>query len=583
VKTLTAPTKKPITLAPIRPNIGIQLAFQMRLDALIAKMNRDTTRTILAAYKRRPPEMAQDASPAAVLRAVVRRLASEWNKRFSEFAESWGAKFAKDSAGSADRSFAAALRKAGFTVRFSMTREVNDITQAATASNVALIRSISSEFHKNIEGMVMRSVQVGRDVGGLTAELQRNYGVTTRRAAIIGRSQSNLATAAVTRARQDELGITTALWLHSSGGKTPRPSHVVNSGKPYDVKKGWYDPDEKKFILPGELINCFSEDTVIGLETRPTILWRAPFNGPMVHIRVGPDLLKGTPNHPILTSRGWLALNEVDRGDKVVCMARDQWNIVDDDEDNMKTTFVEFFESLRVMGVDISRNRRGFNFHGDIPNGDVNEISITDGLLNNWRQANRLENISQFKLSETDSRRSASLLRGINQIPEASLSSRGSRGSFLFGSLSRGPREIGIGTVSHHATPYQNIPDVPGRMTRDIQLDGDSRRSETIPVKALDLIAQRVPISPLVGNRPDTSDLFAEFVRVAAKNNRDILKFGAFFYEFRRVTDKSIGNCSGHVFTMETSTGHYSVGAASVQAKNCRCVSRSLIPGLQGY
>jgi uncharacterized protein with gpF-like domain len=267
MRKLTAPTKKPVTLAPIRPNLGIQIEFQRKLDALIERMNRDTQKTILAAYKRRPPEMAQDASPAAILRAVIRRLASDWNKRFSEFAEKWGSKFAKDSTASTDRSFAAALRKAGFTVKMQMTREVNDITQAAVASNVALIKSIPQEYHKDIEGIVMRSVQVGRDMGTLTRELQHNYGVTYRRAAIIARSQSNMATAAVTRARQAEIGVTTAIWLHSSGGKKPRPSHVKNSGKPYNISTGWYDPDEKKFILPGFLPNCrcISKSIIAGI------------------------------------------------------------------------------------------------------------------------------------------------------------------------------------------------------------------------------------------------------------------------------------------------------------------------------
>ncbi len=269
MRKLTAPTKKPITLAPIRPNLGIEIEFQRRLDALIERMNKDTTRVLLAAYKRRPPEMAQDASPAAVLRGIVRRLAREWGQRFDDFAARWGAKFARDATGSADRSFAGALRKAGFTVKFQMSREVNDITQASVASNVTLIKSIPAQYHKDIETMVMRSVQAGRDLGSLSAELQQTYGVTKRRAAIIARSQNNLATAAVTKARQQEVGITTAIWLHSSGGRQPRRTHVANSGKPYEIAKGWYDPDEKKFILPGELINCrcVSKAVIPGLES----------------------------------------------------------------------------------------------------------------------------------------------------------------------------------------------------------------------------------------------------------------------------------------------------------------------------
>jgi uncharacterized protein with gpF-like domain len=60
------------------------------------------------------------------------------------------------------------------------------------------------------------------------------------------------------RARQEELGITEAVWLHSHAGKKPRPTHLANHGKRYNVAEGWFDPDPKvrKHIWPGELINC---------------------------------------------------------------------------------------------------------------------------------------------------------------------------------------------------------------------------------------------------------------------------------------------------------------------------------------
>jgi SPP1 gp7 family putative phage head morphogenesis protein len=115
----------------------------------------------------------------------------------------------------------------------------------------------------------MRSVQTGRDLGTLAKELQKQYGVTKRRAALISRDQNNKATRALTRARQVEMGIKKALWIHSYAGKKPRPTHLRNDGKPFDVVKGWYDPAEKKFIHPGELVNCrcTSRSIIPGFET----------------------------------------------------------------------------------------------------------------------------------------------------------------------------------------------------------------------------------------------------------------------------------------------------------------------------
>lgn len=253
---LIAPTRKPIRLVPVRPNIGLEVRFQRQLDDMIEAMNRDTIRTVTRTYKDKPPEMAADESPAAALRRAMGGLARKWSQRFADFAETIGGSFGRKAARLTDQAMAAALKKAGFTVKFSITREVNDIVQANVAENVTLIKSIPSEYFTDVQGSVMRSVQTGRDLGTLTAELERDYGITRRRAAIIARTQNNLATATITRARQDELGITQAIWIHSSAGKVPRPTHVANNGKPYDVATGWFDPHEKKRIWPGELINC---------------------------------------------------------------------------------------------------------------------------------------------------------------------------------------------------------------------------------------------------------------------------------------------------------------------------------------
>ena len=253
-KALVAPTKKAIRVAPVRPNIGIERAYQKQLDALIAAMQRDIMRTITRNYKENPPELAQDASPAMQFRDAIADLSDKWESRFDEFAEEKSRRFGKQTTAQASRSFAAGLRKAGFTVEFKMTKAVNDVMQASIGEQVNLIRSIPAQHFKNIEGSVMRSVQTGRDLHSLQQDLMHDYGVTARRAAFIARDQNNKATATITRARQEELGITQAEWLHSRGGKVPRPSHVAFSGKRYDIDKGAFL--DGVWTWPGVEINC---------------------------------------------------------------------------------------------------------------------------------------------------------------------------------------------------------------------------------------------------------------------------------------------------------------------------------------
>ncbi len=259
-KRLVSPTGKPKTLAATYPNAGTEAAYRRKLDALIVEMHRSLVYWIKAAWRAKSPHMAQDedvgGSPAMNLRDVMRRLGARWQSRFDEAAEEMGRHFAKAAAERADGALAASLKKAGFTVRFRMTRSVNDVLQASIGEQIGLIKSIAAEHLQDVQGAVMRSVQTGRDLGSLTKELEQRYGVTRRRAAFIARDQNNKATATITRARQKELGITQALWVHSAGGRHPRPSHV-KAGRDrlvYDVDKGaLIDGD---FILPGQLPNC---------------------------------------------------------------------------------------------------------------------------------------------------------------------------------------------------------------------------------------------------------------------------------------------------------------------------------------
>ena len=251
---LVAAMPREVRVRPVRPNLGLEAAYQRRLDAAIAEMHRSVKRAVLAAYRDSPPEMASDESPAVALRAMMRRLAREWNARFAELAAGEGRKFGREAAASTDRSFAAALRQAGFTVKFVVTPAVNDVIQATVGAQVALIKSIPAEYFTQIEGAVMRSVQAGHDAGMLSANLQAEYGVTARRAAIIARDQNTKANASIVRVRQRELGITHARWQHSAGGKVPRPEHVAFSGKEYDIEKGAFL--EGKWTWPGVEINC---------------------------------------------------------------------------------------------------------------------------------------------------------------------------------------------------------------------------------------------------------------------------------------------------------------------------------------
>lgn len=251
------PDRKARTSA-IHPNAGIRAAYQRKLQRLVDEMANSVQYWLRAAYRADEPVMAQDAVPAKELQAAVNEMAKRWRGRFDKAAPEMARWFATKASRRSDAALRAILKRGGFTVEFKMNAAMRDVFASTVEANVGLIKSIPEQYLGQVQGAVMRSVQTGRDLAGLTKELQRHFGVTRRRAEFIARDQNNKATSALMKARQVDMGIEKGIWLHSHSGKEPRPTHVKKSGKEFSIVDGWYDPDPKvrRHIMPGELINC---------------------------------------------------------------------------------------------------------------------------------------------------------------------------------------------------------------------------------------------------------------------------------------------------------------------------------------
>ena len=250
------------TLRSVLPNAGLRIKYRRRMEALIKDMHESTQYWIAAAYKQRPPRMAglvdiaQDASPSDYIQKVMNDLAKRWIKRFEESADKMAESFLKDAFKHGDSSLRQALKDAGWSVQFTMTKSVRDAFNASLNENVGLIKSIPQQYLQKVEGIVMRSYTAGRDLETMSNEIQAAYPVTKQRAAFISRDQANKANAVVNRTRQLELGITQAVWMHSGAGKEARPSHLKAGmeKRVYNIAEGCYLDGE--WIQPGELINC---------------------------------------------------------------------------------------------------------------------------------------------------------------------------------------------------------------------------------------------------------------------------------------------------------------------------------------
>lgn len=243
-------------LRATNPSAAIELRYARELRDLIDDMNKSVRYWIESKYKNNEPWIAQDATPAEELRSAVADLAARWQGKFDEAAERLADYFTKEAEHRSSSELKRILKDGGWAVEFKMTPAMRDVLQATVNQNVSLIKSIPSKYFTDVEGMVQRSVQAGRDLKQLTDDLRKTYGVTRRRAELIARDQNNKATAAFTRARRTEIGLFEAVWMHSHAGKVPRPTHVAMNGKTFDIRKGMWDPAEQEWIQPGFLPNC---------------------------------------------------------------------------------------------------------------------------------------------------------------------------------------------------------------------------------------------------------------------------------------------------------------------------------------
>jgi SPP1 gp7 family putative phage head morphogenesis protein len=245
------------TLKPVKPSAAIEADYRKKLQRLINEMQASAEYWIRAAYRKDPPRMAglaQDAVPAAAMKRVIDALAKRWADKYQERAEELAKGFVWDTQAHADKLFQKYLKDAGWTVKFKISAPVRDVLTASVAENVQLIKTIPEQFFDRLNGIVMRSYTAGRDLETMVKEIKATYPVTDRRAILIARDQSNKANAAVNRARQMELGIEEAIWMHSHAGREPRPDHVAANGRRYKVAEGCLISGE--YIQPGEKIGC---------------------------------------------------------------------------------------------------------------------------------------------------------------------------------------------------------------------------------------------------------------------------------------------------------------------------------------
>lgn len=136
-----------------------------------------------------------------------------------------------------------------------------ELKKTVVANNIELIKTIHSEYHKQISQALYDTIVNGKSQSELIDIIKTTGSKTTRRARLIARDQVNKTHQVLYRQELKQNGIRKAKWVHIGGGKTDRKTHITKTpyglnGAIFDLSKGLYDPAVDKNIFPAELPFC---------------------------------------------------------------------------------------------------------------------------------------------------------------------------------------------------------------------------------------------------------------------------------------------------------------------------------------
>jgi hypothetical protein len=284
---------------------------------------------------------------------------------------------------------AAGLNKTqGIMKNLTMTTAISGQNAFIDAADLAYMQITSGAFDYNtaIRQAVKDVADKGLPVIHFSGR-QDHLDVAMRRTVLTGVNQT---VGKLQEARADEMGIDLVAVSAHIGARntgTGPANHEGWQGKVYS-RSGTHAeyPSfiEKTGYGSGEGLmgwNCVVGETVV---SGPAICagYRREYSGEIIILHTaGGKELSCTPNHPILTNKGWIAAGLLTKGDNVICRSYfDRISGGSPNIDQGETRIQDIFDSLSVNGNIVRFPSSAGYFHGDVSNGEV-DVIFPDGFL----------------------------------------------------------------------------------------------------------------------------------------------------------------------------------------------------------
>jgi hypothetical protein len=436
---------------------------------------------------------------------------------------------------------------------------ITDIAASAKEETIAKLKSVLGEAYDNPN--VTR-----QDVTDAISELWDAY--PDWKADLISRTETAFAENGGTLAGYKDTGVEFVLVSDGTGDDIC----AAADGATWTVDAADANPLAHPNCLVGET-------SVTASQVRATFTrW---FEGEIIVLRTAAnDLLSVTPNHPILTDRGWVAAGLLNVGDRVVRSPDPERMTahVDPDHEQVTASIEEIAHSLPVVFAAVPTAAE--DFHGDGAHSKVHVVR-TDGLLHRHIKTALVQHVAESQFPDADvagdlalpSRRANGQLSAAQMTPSNGVMSRNGEAlttarigvidepRCLASGSHRQPESAPLSAKCAATGPVLGSERVAALSGRIPSMDGPVVKIEPYRPSTItksDSMSGQVPTN---GRDPDAIS-FGELSRCAA----GLVETSGLIKVYRR-------KFAGHVYNLETVRGWFFAG--SIVTHNC---SRSFSP-----
>ncbi|MEI7341217.1 phage minor head protein [Pectobacterium brasiliense] len=209
------PIRRRAPIRPAKPNDDAERFYRAQLRDMVRQMAQAVDEALIPVLRR---NYTADSYLTDILKEAIRQASERFmNTAFQRNAERLSQRVVSRAESDSSAAFVEQINRAiGIDMTALMVNEnLVDYVDASIESNIALIKSLSSDYFEDIQMQVFDGILRGDSLTTIVRNLQHSTGTAYNRAHLIARDQTAKIQADITSARQQNAGIDRFRWSTS--------------------------------------------------------------------------------------------------------------------------------------------------------------------------------------------------------------------------------------------------------------------------------------------------------------------------------------------------------------------------------